>query len=49
VGVDLGDKWSNFCIVGLDGVVAGCGHEVLVANPRQMEGPKPRKRKNDRI
>jgi Transposase len=89
VGVDLGDKWSNFCIVGLDGekltegelrttqedfaeffklmaaarvvmevgthsawardVVASCGHEVLVANPRQMEGPKRRKRKNDRI
>jgi transposase len=89
VGVDLGDKWSNFCILGLDGekltegqlrtteldftelfqslaaarvvmevgthsawardVVAGCGHEVLVANPRQMEGPKKRKRKNDRI
>jgi len=89
VGVDLGDKWSNFCIVGLDGekltegelrttqedfaelfqslaaarvvmevgthsawardVVAGCGHEVLVANPRQREGPKRRKRKNDRI
>jgi transposase len=89
VGVDLGDKWSNYCIVGLDGekltegelgttrqdfadffqslaaarvvmevgthsawardVVAGCGHEVLVANPRQMEGPKRRKRKNDRI
>jgi transposase len=89
VGVDLGDKWSNFCILGLDGekltegqlqttqpdfseffqslagarvvmevgthsawardVVAGCGHEVLVANPRQMEGPKRRKRKNDRI
>jgi transposase len=89
VGVDLGDKWSNYCVVGLDGetltegqlrttpqdfseffrsmvaarvvmevgthsawardVVAGCGHEVLVANPRQMEGPKRRKRKNDRI
>jgi transposase len=89
VGVDLGDKWSNFCILDLDGekltegelrttqqgfaeffqslaaarvvmevgthsawvqdVVAGCGHEVLVANPRQMEGPKKRKRKNDRI
>src|SRR5580700_1527110 len=89
VGVDLGDKWSNFCILGLDGeklsegelqtarqdfteffqplaaarvvmevgthsawvrdVVAGCGHEVLVANPRQMEGPKRRNRKNDRI
>ena len=29
--------------------VAACGHEVLVANPRQMEGPKKRKRKNDRI
>jgi transposase len=89
VGVDLGDRWSNFCILGLDGekltegqlqttqpsfaeffqslaaarvvmevgthsawardVVAGCGHEVLVANPRQMDGPKRRKRKNDRI
>ncbi len=89
VGVDLGDRWSNFCILGLDGekltegelrttpedfaeffqamaaarvvmevgthsawvrdVVASCGHEVLVANPRQMEGPKRRKRKNDRI
>ena len=89
VGVDLGDKRSNFCILGLDGekltegelqttqegfaeffqsmagvrvvmevgthsawardVVASCGHEVLVANPRQMEGPKKRKRKNDRI
>jgi transposase len=89
VGIDLGDKRSNFCILGLDGdklsegelrttpqdfteffqlltparvvmevgthspwardVVAECGHEVLVANPRQMEGPKKRKRKNDRI
>jgi len=89
VGVDLGDQWSNYCILGLDGetlaegqlpttrqdfaeffqsmatarvvmevgthsawgrdVVAGCGHEVLVANSRQMEGPKRRKRKNDRI
>jgi transposase len=89
VGVDLGDRWSNFCILGLDGekltegelrttqqgfaeffrslaaarvvmevgthsawvqdVVSACGHEVLVANPRQMEGPKKRKRKNDRI
>jgi transposase len=89
VGVDLGDKWSSYCIVGLEGetltegqlrttqedvaaffqaltparvvmevgthsawvreVVAGCGHEVLVANPRQMDGPKRRKRKNDRL
>ena len=89
VGVDLGDRWSNYCILGLDGetllegelptsqqhfteffgalasarvvmevgthsawardAVAACGHEVLVANPRQMEGPKKRKRKNDRI
>jgi transposase len=89
VGVDLGDQWSNYCVLGLEGetlaegqlrttqqdfaeffqsmaaarvvmevgthsawgrdVVAGCGHEVLVANPRQMEGPKRRKRKNDRI
>jgi transposase len=88
-GVDLGHKWNNYCILGLDGetltegelgttpqelaeffqamaparevmevgthsawareAVAGCGHEVLVANPRQMEGPKRRKRKNDRI
>ena len=30
-------------------VVAGCGHEVLVANPRLMDGRKRRKRKNDRI
>jgi transposase len=89
VGVDLGDKWSSYCILGMEGetlaegqlrtrqqdiaeffqaliasrvvmevgthsawireIVAGCGHEVLVANPRQMEGPKRRKRKNDRI
>jgi transposase len=89
VGVDLGDRWSNYCILGLDGemlaegalqtsredfselfealaparvvmevgthsawvhdAVAAFGHEVLVANPRQMEEPKRRKRKNDRI
>jgi transposase len=30
-------------------VIAGLGHEVLVANPRQMEGSKRRRRKNDRI
>lgn len=30
-------------------VIYGCGHEVLVANPRLMEGSKRRKRKNDRI
>src|SRR5260370_39655722 len=29
--------------------IAECGHEVLVANPRLMEGSKRRKRKNDRI
>jgi transposase len=89
VGVDLGDPWSNYCILGLEGetlaegelrttqediaeffqalnaarvifevgthspwvqeVISGCGHEVLVANPRLMEGSKRRKRKNDRI
>jgi transposase len=89
VGVDLGDQWSNYCILGLDGetlaegqfrtrredvaewfralaaarvvfevgthsawvreVVMGCGHEVLVANPRLMDGTKRRKRKNDGI
>ena len=89
VGVDLGDQWSHYCILGLEGetlaegqlhtaqediaeffqalnaarvvfevgthspwvqeVVCGCGHEVLVANPRLMEGSKRRKRKNDRI
>jgi transposase len=89
VGVDLGDQWSHFCILGLQGetlsegqlpttqaevaeffqalpaarvvmevgthspwvqeVIAGEGHEVLVANPRLMEGTKRRKRKNDRI
>src|ERR1035438_7288321 len=86
VGVDLGDQWSQYCILGLEGetlaegqlrttqediaeffqalnaarvvfevgthspwvqeVVCGCGHEVLVANPRLMEGSKRRKRKN---
>jgi transposase len=30
-------------------VIRGCGHEVLVANPRLMEGSKRRKRKNDRM
>jgi len=30
-------------------VIAGEGHEVLVANPRLMDGSKRRKRKNDRI
>jgi transposase len=89
VGVDLGDQWSAYCIVGLEGetliegqlqttqpsvaqffqglpaarvvlevgthsawvreLISGCGHEVLVANPRLMEGSKRRKRKNDRI
>jgi transposase len=89
VGVDLGDKWSNYCIVGLGGetlaegqirtrkqevaeffqalaisrvvievgthsawvreIIAGFGHEVLVANPRLMEGSKRRRRKSDRI
>jgi transposase len=89
VGVDLGDQWSNYCILGLEGetlgegqlrtrlsevaeffgaltgarvvievgthsawvreAIAKCGHEVLVANPRLMEGSKRRKRKNDRI
>jgi len=89
VGVDLGDQWSNYCILGLEGetlaegqlrttreevaeffralaaarvifevgthsawvreVVVGCGHEVLVANPRLMDGTRRRKRKNDRL
>jgi transposase len=89
LGLDLGDQWSNYCILGLAGetlaegqlrttredvaaffralsaarvifevgthsawvreVVMGCGHEVLVANPRLMDGTKRRKRKNDRI
>jgi len=89
VGVDLGDQWSNYCILGLEGetlaegqwrttredvaaffkalaaarviievgthsawvreVVVGCGHEVLVANPRLMDGTKRRKRKNDQL
>ena len=89
VGVDLGDQWSNYCVLDLEGetlaegqlrttqqdfaeffqalnaarvvvevgthsawvgeVIRGCGHEVLVANPRLMEGSKRRKRKNDRI
>jgi thiamine pyrophosphate-dependent acetolactate synthase large subunit-like protein len=89
VGVDLGDQWSHYCILGLEGetlaegqlrttaqevgeffqglnaarvvfevgthsawvqeVIRGYEHEVLVANPRLMEGSKRRKRKNDRI
>ena len=89
VGVDLGDQWSHYCILGLEGetlaegqlrttpegfaelfqtlsatrvvievgthsawvreVVVSCGHEVLVANPRRMDGTKRRKRKNDRV
>jgi transposase len=89
VGVDLGDRWSSYCILDLSGetlaegqfatrreeireffqglaisrvvievgthsawiqeVIAGLGHEVLVANPRMMEGSKRRRRKNDRI
>ena len=89
VGVDLGDRWSQYCILGLEGetlterqlrttqedvgeffqaltgkrvvmevgthsawvrdVIADLGHEVLVANPRLMEGSKRRKRKSDRI
>jgi hypothetical protein len=82
VGVDLGDQWSPYCILGLEGealaegqlrttpqdvteffealnaarvvvevgthsawvreVICGYGHEVLVANPRLMEGSKRR-------
>src|SRR5437660_9936098 len=78
VGVDLGDQWSHYCILGLEGetlgegqvrttpqevaeffqglnaarvvlevgthsawirdVICSFGHEVLVANPRLMEG-----------
>ena len=89
VGVDLGDQWSHYCILGLEGetlaegqlrttqedfatffqglnaarvvvevgthsawvreVIRGYGREVVVANPRLMEGSKRRKRKNDRI
>ncbi len=30
-------------------IIRGCGHEVLVANPRLMDGSKRRKRKNDRM
>ncbi len=88
-GVDLGDQWSHYCILGLEGetlaegqlrtaqhdvaeffqalnsarvvlevgthsawvreIISSYGHEVLVANPRLMEGSKRRKRKNDRI
>ena len=89
MGVDLGDRWSQYCILGLEGetlaegqlrttqedvreffqaltvarvvievgthsawvqdVITEWGHEVLVANPRLMEGSKRRKRKSDRI
>ena len=87
--MDLGDRWSQYCILGLEGetltegqlrttqedvrvflqaltvarvvievgthwawvqdVITEWGHEVLVANPRLMEGSKRRKRKSDRI
>jgi transposase len=87
--VDLGDRWSQYCILGLAGetlaegqvrttqedikelfqaltvarvvievgthsawvqdLITEWGHEVLVANPRLMEGSKRRKRKSDRI
>src|SRR6266700_257803 len=89
VGVDLGDRWSQYCILGLEGetlaegqlrttqedvreffqaltvarvvievgthsawmqdVITEWGHEVLVANPRLLQGSKRRKRKSDRI
>jgi transposase len=89
VGVDLGDQWSSYCILGLEGetlaegqrrtrqedfaeffqgltdarvvievgthsawageIISGYGHELLVANPRLMDGSKRRKRKNDRL
>src|SRR4029077_5938774 len=89
VGLDLGDQWSHFCILGFQGetlsegqlrtreeevaeffqaipparvvmevgthsawmqeIITGEGHEVVVANPRLMDGSKRRKRKNDRI
>ena len=89
VGIDVGDQWSNYCILGLGGetlaegqfksqpaevreffqdlalsrvamevgthsawvreLIAGLGHEVLVANAQRMEGRKRRRRKNDRI
>jgi transposase len=89
VGVDLGDQWSQYCILDLEGetlaegqlrttqedfanffqglnaarvvvevgthsawvqeVICSYGHEVVVANPRLMEGSKRRKRKSDRI
>lgn len=89
VGVGLGDQWSSYCILGLEGetpaeeplptkqddvaeffqaltrarvvievgthsarvreLIAGCGHDVLVANPQLMDGSKRRKRKSDRI
>ena len=85
----MGDRWSQFCVLGLEGetlaegqlrttqedvreffqaltvarvvievgthsawvqdVITEWGHEVLVANPRLMEGSKRRKRKSDRI
>jgi len=35
--------------LGAEGVITEWGHEVLVANPRLMEGAKRRKRKGDRI
>src|SRR6202048_2495915 len=41
--------WSGTHSAWVREVIRGYGHEVLVANPRLMEGSKRRKRKNDRI
>src|ERR1017187_4815599 len=60
VGVDLGDQWSNYCILGLGGETLAEGQfrtrkqettEFFqgLATSRLMEGSKRRRRKNDRI
>src|SRR5260370_13431476 len=88
VGVDLGDQWSNYCILDLEGetvaegqlrttqedlaeffqalnaarvvfevgthspwvqeVIGGCGHGVVGANPRGVDGGERRKGENER-
>ncbi|MCC6367228.1 MAG: transposase [Bryobacterales bacterium] len=88
IGLDLGDRMSNYCMVATDGevllegkvktereamrklfealsgsrvvmevgthsawleeVLEECGHEVVVANARKMEGNKKKRKKNDK-
>ncbi len=46
---DLATFFQGLNAAWVQEVIGGCGHEVLVVNPRLMDGSKRRKRKNDRI